>query len=78
MFNEEINVIDKNKVQVHNTGEKRSVDFFNHEIIIRGKRNVDSASREMVLNKSHDIMGSSRSFKAFAQPANEIKFIKSK
>ena len=30
----------------------------------RGKRNVDSASRKMVLNKSHDIMGSSRSFPA--------------
>ena len=62
--NEEINVMDKNKVQVNNIGNERSVSFFTYEISIRGKRKVDSASRKMVLNKSHDIMGSSRSFPA--------------
>ena len=81
LSNEEINVMDKNKVQVHNIGEERSVGFFNHEISeisIHGKCNVNSASRKMVMNKSHKVMGSSRSFRTFLQPANEIKVLRAK
>ena len=71
-------MIDKNKVQVHNIGEERSVGFFNHEISICGKRNVDPASRKMALNKSHGIMGSPKSFKTFLQSAKEIKVLNAK
>ena len=71
-------MIDKNKVQVHNIGEERSVGFFNHQISICGKRNVDPASRKMALNKSHGIMGSPKSFKTFSQSAKEIKVLNAK
>ena len=63
---------------MHNIGEERSVRFFNHEICIRGKKNVESASRKMVLNKSYDIMSSARSFRPFLPQANEIKLLKVK
>ena len=75
LSNEEINAMDKNKVQVHNIRQERSESFFNHEISIHSKRNVDSASRQMVLNKFHDIRVSSRSFRTLSQPANEIKVL---
>ena len=33
--------MDKNKVQVHNKEEEKSVGFFNHDISICGKLNAD-------------------------------------
>lgn len=72
LSNKEINVMDKNKVQVHNKEEERSVGFFNHDISICGKLNADSVSTKMVFNTSHNIMGSSRSFRTFSWPANQM------
>ena len=63
--------MDKNKVQVHNKEEERSVGFFNHDSIC-GKLNADSVSTKMVFNISHNIMGSSRSFRTFSWPANQM------
>ena len=65
-------------MQVHNIGEEKSVGFFNHEISICSKRSVDSASRKMVLNMSHNIIGCSRSFRTFSRPGNQIKVVKGK
>ena len=42
-------------VQIHNQGEERSVGLFNYEINIRGKSELETASRCMVL-KSADIL----------------------
>ena len=35
LSNEETNVMDENKVQVHNVGDERGVDIFNHDISVR-------------------------------------------
>ena len=49
--------------------ERREVvGFFNPEISIHSKHNVGSPSRKMVLKKTHDIKGSSRSIRTFLQP----------
>ena len=37
-------------------GEERSVGGINNELKIRGKRNLESASRKLVLNKSFDLI----------------------
>ena len=70
--------MDRNKVQVHNIGEERSVGFFNYEIGIWGKKNIESASRKMVLNKSHDLLNRAASFRRFLPQAKEIKELKVK
>ena len=46
----------QSKVPIHDIGEERSVWFFNYEIRIRRKKNVESASRKMIPNKSSDII----------------------
>ena len=38
-------------VAVHNLGEERNVGMVNYEIDIRGKRNLESASRKIVINR---------------------------
>ena len=44
------------KAVVHNLTEERSVCSFNNEIKMRGKRNIKSASRKLVLNKIFDLV----------------------
>ena len=44
--------MDRDKVQVHNIGEERNVGLFNYEIVIRGKKNFEAASRRTILNRS--------------------------
>ena len=44
------------KAVVHNLAEERSVGSFNNEIKMRGKRNIESASRKLVLNKPFDLV----------------------
>ena len=51
---EELTQVDK--VQVHNIGEERSVGFINYEMDIQGKKNFDSVSKKMILNKSFDLI----------------------
>ena len=72
----EISLLDRN-VPTHNLGEERSVGFINYEIGIRGKRNLESASKKMVINKSSDLIeGSKNDFRKFRKQANEIDKIK--
>ena len=44
-----------NQVQIHNLSEEQSVGFVDYELDIRGKQNLESVSREMVLTKSADL-----------------------
>ena len=60
-----------NKVPVHNIGEERSAGFFNNELNIRDKKNVEAASRKMILNKSRCKFN-----QKFSKQTNEIKTIK--
>jgi hypothetical protein len=70
--------IDKlDNASVHNLAEERSVGFLNHEISIRGKRNLEAASKKMVLNKSADLVfNNSGDFRKFTETAKQIKEIK--
>ena len=67
-----------NTVQTHNIGEERSVGFFNYEIGLRGKKNVDAVSRKMILNKSKDLLsdGKKGEFRKYRKQAKEIKELK--
>ena len=63
---------------MHNLGEVRSVGSINNEIRIRGKRNLESASRKLVLNKSFDLIEASNAeeflkFQKQAKGINELK-----
>ena len=57
---------------------KKSVGFINYEISIRGKQNLESASRKMIINKSIDIAlkadpSEISKFKKQAQAIKEVK-----
>ena len=52
----EIEYMKQSKIPIHYIGEERSVWFFNNEIRIQGKKNVESASRKMIPNKSSDLI----------------------
>ena len=52
-----------NKVPIHNLGEERAVGMINHELQIRGKPFLETCSRNMVLNRSQDLIKKSHSFK---------------
>ena len=67
------------RAQTHNLGEERSVGFVNYEIGIRGRQNLESASKKLVLNKSADLIKDSGDhYKTFRKSAMEIKEIKVK
>ena len=55
MNKEELEILDKN-VQIHNIGEERNVGMINYELKIRGKENIDTVSRKLVLNRSADLL----------------------
>ena len=63
---------------VHNLGEERSVGSINYEIKIRGKRNLESASRKIVLNKSIDLIEAKEAeeFLSFRKPSQGIAILK--
>ena len=63
---------------VHNLGEERSVGSINNEIKIRGKRNLESASRKLVLNKSFDLIQGTdpKKYLSFRKPAQDIAKLK--
>ena len=52
---ETLSTLDSN-VQVHNIYEERNVGMINHELWIRGKENLQTASRKVVINKSVDLL----------------------
>ena len=73
----EENIKNLDNVQIHNLSEERSVGYVNYELGIRGKQNLEAASRKMVLNKSVDLITKSGDkFKKFKKPAAEIKELK--
>ena len=73
----ELEEIDQNKVQVHNIGEERSVGLFNYETGIRGKKNIEAASRKMILSKASDLLKKeSCSLHRMRSQAKEIKELK--
>ena len=68
-----------NKTSVHNLGEERSVGSINFELGIRGKRNLESASKKLLLKKSFDLLensGKLSEFRKFRKAANDIKAMK--
>ena len=78
MTKDEISVLDKN-VQTHNIGEERNVGMINYELSIRGKGNLDSVSRKLVLNRSSDLLKENcSSFKKYRKAAADIKKIRVK
>ena len=66
------------KAPTHNLNEERSVGFINYELQIRGKANLESASKKMVLNKSMDYLENAEpnEIRKFRKPAQEIKKLK--
>ena len=67
-----------NKAMIHNLNEERSVGFINYEICIRGKQNLEAASRKMVINKSIDIAlkAEPSEISKFRKQAKAIKEVK--
>ena len=67
------------KALITNLPEERSVGFVNYELHLRGKENLESVSKKMLLAKNSDLIKNSlpkTKLKNFKQPANEIKTIK--
>ena len=52
--NEELHKLDT--TATHNLGEERSVGLMNYELGIRGKSNLETSSRKLILNKSFDLL----------------------
>ena len=67
-----------NKAQVHNLNEERSVGFINYELAIRGKNNIEAASKKMIINKNIEIVKNTnpKDILKFRKPATQIKEIK--
>ena len=76
---DKIKKMDEAKVQVHNLGEENTVGCVNYEIGIRGKANLESVSRKIVLNRCSDLLekANPNKIKTFRKQAIEIKKIKS-
>ena len=69
MSEDQLKILDAN-VQVHNLGEERNVGLVNYELSIRGKNNLESVSRKIVLNRAEDlIQDTSNSYKRFKKEA---------
>ena len=72
---ETLQLLDSN-VDIHNLGEERNVGLTNYEVSIRGNKNLSSASRKVVLNRSMDLIEeNSVEFKKFKKAANIVKEI---
>jgi hypothetical protein len=67
-----------NKAQIHNLNEERSVGFINYELSIRGKNNIEAASKKMVINKNIEILKNinPKDISNFRKPASQIREIK--
>ena len=67
-----------NKTTVHNLSEESSVGSINNELKIRGKKNLESASRKLILNKSFDLLEKkpAHHFKTFRKPAQAVSALK--
>ena len=70
---------DKIVVKICNMEEERNVGMINYELPIRGKRNLDSVSRKLVLNRSADLVqDKSASFGKYRKQGKLIKEIQLK
>ena len=68
-----------NKTSVHNLAEERSVEGINFELGLPGKRNLESTSKKLLLNKSFDLLensGKLSELRRFRKAAQEIKSMK--
>ena len=73
------NVEDKlEKALVYNLAEERSVGSFNNEIKMRGKRNIESASRKLVLNKPFDLVEKEEAanYLKYKKPSQDVSALK--
>jgi len=73
-------LIKLNKTSITNLGEERSVGSINYEISIRGRKNLEAASKKLILNKSFDLiekkLDEGTSLNSYVKPARDIKAIK--
>ena len=66
-------------VQSSNIGEERNVGIFNYEVDIRGKKNLESASRKVILNRSQDLLQENTTeLRKYRKAANIVKEIRNK
>jgi hypothetical protein len=70
---ETLQALDSN-VDTHNLGEERNVDLTYYEVSIRGNKNLASASRKVVLNRSMDLIEENPiEFKKYKTAANIMR-----
>ena len=75
--NEELRKLDT--TATHNLGEERSVGLMNYELGIRGKSNLETSSRKLILNKSFDLLeksGKLSKYRSFRKASQDIKLMK--
>ena len=65
-----------NKVLINNLGEERDVGIITHELWIQSKPFLETCSRNIVLNKAHDLIKKSSSYKRFKKTKEEIALLK--
>ena len=69
--------LDSKHVPLHNLGEEINAGLTNYEINIRGKRNLSSVSKKIILNRSTDLLeDNSSDLKKFKKAADNIKEIR--
>ena len=57
---------------LHNLAEERNVGLTNYELDIRGKKNLESVSKKIVLNRSIDLIENADDFRAYRKTASII------
>ena len=68
-------MLELNKAPVHNLSQERSVGSINNELKVRGKRNIESESRKLILNKLFDLLEKrpANDYRTFRKPSEEVK-----
>ena len=64
--------LDSGYVPLHNLAEERNVGLTNYELDIRGKKNLESVSKKIVLNRSIDLIENADDFRAYRKTASII------
>ena len=65
------------KVPIHNLAEEHSVGLVNYGIQIRGKDNITTVSRNVILNKSFDLLpADALANKKWWKPVHDIQVIR--
>ena len=65
-----------NQAPIHNLGEERAVGMINYELQIRGKSFLETSSRNLILNKSHDLIKNNSDFKLFKKEKEVIAVLR--